>query len=240
MQTKSTLTKQKNGGSSDTTTKNNKSSTRKTNSLAFEELVQANDSQLITLYKSGNDNAFAVLLERHKNRIFTILITIVKDTYIAEDLMQEAFIKVVDTIRLGKYNEEGKFLPWISRIAHNLAIDYFRKQKRYPTITVEDGSTIFNTIEFTQKSSEEAHIEQEICENLKKHVRQLPDAQREVLIMRQYFNMSFQEIADATHVSINTALGRMRYALINLRKLMDLSEGSTAPINEQINESGNY
>ena len=198
---------------------------RKKDSFSSEaDLLQANDSQLITLYKAGNDNAFAILLNRHKNRIFTILITIVKDTYIAEDLMQEAFIKVVDTIRLGKYNEEGKFLPWLSRIAHNLAIDYFRKQKRYPTITVEDGSVVFNTIEFTQKSSEEAHIEQEICENLKKHVRQLPDAQREVLIMRQYFNMSFQEIADTTHVSINTALGRMRYALINLRKLMEASE----------------
>lgn len=221
MQTKSNLTKEKNSSTSTPTTQ----SSRRKNSPALEELLQANDSQLITLYKSGNDNAFAVLLDRHKNRIFTILITIVKDTYIAEDLMQEAFIKVVDTIRLGKYNEEGKFLPWLSRIAHNLAIDYFRKQKRYPTITVEDGSTVFNTIEFTQKSSEEAHIEQEICENLKRHVRQLPDAQREVLIMRQYFNMSFQEIADATHVSINTALGRMRYALINLRKLMETSEG---------------
>lgn len=227
MQTKSNLTKEKNGSTSEFTATKSPStkSKRQNRSLAFEELVQANDSQLITLYKSGNDTAFEVLLERHKNRIFTILITIVKDTYIAEDLMQEAFIKVVDTIRLGKYNEEGKFLPWLSRIAHNLAIDYFRKQKRYPTITVEDGSTVFNTIEFTQKSSEEAHIEQEVCENLKKHVRQLPDAQREVLIMRQYFNMSFQEIADATHVSINTALGRMRYALINLRKLMDASEG---------------
>ncbi|WP_291726037.1 RNA polymerase sigma factor [Bernardetia sp.] len=198
----------------------------------LEDLLQADDSQLISLYKAGNDNAFAVLLNRHKNRIFTILITIVKDTYIAEDLMQEAFIKVVDTIRLGKYNEEGKFLPWLSRIAHNLGIDYFRKQKRYPTITVEDGSTVFNTIEFTQKSSEEAHIEQEICENLKKHVRQLPDAQREVLIMRQYFNMSFQEIADATHVSINTALGRMRYALINLRKLMEASEEMNKNLNK--------
>ncbi len=230
MQTKSNLSKEKKSSKSSTTTSKvkvntSKVSKRKKNSPPLEELLQANDSQLITLYKSGDDNAFAVLLNRHKNRIFTILITIVKDTYIAEDLMQEAFIKVVDTIRLGKYNEEGKFLPWLSRIAHNLAIDYFRKQKRYPTITVEDGSTVFNTIEFTQKSSEEAHIEQEICENLKKHVRQLPDAQREVLIMRQYFNMSFQEIADATYVSINTALGRMRYALINLRKLMEASEG---------------
>ncbi|AFM05666.1 RNA polymerase, sigma subunit, ECF family [Bernardetia litoralis DSM 6794] len=237
MQTKTNLSKEKkskiNSGTKSTNTSTNKK--RKKDSLPLEELLQANDSQLITLYKSGDNNAFAVLLNRHKNRIFTILITIVKDTYIAEDLMQEAFIKVVDTIRLGKYNEEGKFLPWLSRIAHNLAIDYFRKQKRYPTITVEDGSTVFNTIEFTQKSSEEAHIEQEICENLKRHVRQLPDAQREVLIMRQYFNMSFQEIADATHVSINTALGRMRYALINLRKLMDASEG----INNEVNKSAN-
>ncbi len=230
MQTKSNLTKEKKSAIHSKATK--KSTKRKNIPLDVENLMQSSDSQLITLYKSGSQNAFAVLLNRHKNRIFTILITIVKDTYIAEDLMQEAFIKVVDTIRLGKYNEEGKFLPWLSRIAHNLAIDYFRKQKRYPTITVEDGSTVFNTIEFTQKSSEEAHIEQEICENLKKHVRQLPDAQREVLIMRQYFNMSFQEIADATHVSINTALGRMRYALINLRKLMDASE----EMNNQINK----
>lgn len=237
MQTKTNLSKEKKSEKAKANFETNSEPTtkRKKSSLSLEDLLQANDSQLITLYKSGDDKAFAVLLNRHKNRIFTILITIVKDTYIAEDLMQEAFIKVVDTIRLGKYNEEGKFLPWLSRIAHNLAIDYFRKQKRYPTITLEDGGTVFNTIEFTQKSSEEAHIEQEVCEDLKKHVRQLPDAQREVLIMRQYFNMSFQEIADATHVSINTALGRMRYALINLRKLMDTSE----EINNKVNTSSN-
>jgi RNA polymerase sigma-70 factor (ECF subfamily) len=145
----------------------------------------------------------------------------VKDQYIAEDLLQETFIKVVNTIKNGKYNEEGKFLPWVMRIAHNLAIDHFRKAKRYPTIIMEDGSSVFNTLQFSEESFETQQIKKETHKKLRNLIKELPSSQKEVLIMRHYMQMSFQEIADATGVSINTALGRMRYALINLRKKMN-------------------
>lgn len=183
--------------------------------------IEMSDSDLLSQYKQGNEEAFAVLLNRHKDRVFTTIVVIVKDQYLAEDLLQEVFIKAINTIKSGKYNEEGKFLPWILRIAHNLAIDQFRKAKRYPTIVMEDGSNVFNTLEFSEESIESAQIRQETHTLLKKLIKELPEAQREVLVMRHYMEMSFQEIADATNVSINTALGRMRYALINLRKKMD-------------------
>ena len=125
------------------------------------------------------------------------------------------------TIKSGRYNEEGKFLPWITRIAHNLAIDYFRKEKRYPTVILEDGSKVFNTLEFAEDSYESAQIRMDTHARLRDLIQELPPAQKEVLIMRHYMDMSFQEIADSTNVSINTALGRMRYALINLRKKMN-------------------
>jgi len=132
--------------------------------------------------------------------------------------MQDSFVKAVDTIKSGKYNDEGKFLPWILRIAHNLAIDHFRRDKRYPEVVFEDGSSVFNTLDFSEDSIESLQIRQETHEHLRELIQRLPDPQRQVLIMRHYEDMSFQEIADATGVSINTALGRMRYALINLRK----------------------
>lgn len=179
------------------------------------------DSELISQYKKGNEGAFAILVNRHKKRIYTTIYMIVKDPYLAEDLMQETFVKVVHTIKSGRYNEEGKFLPWVSRIAHNLAIDHFRKAKRYPTIVMEDGSNIFNSIEFSEDSYESHQIQEDINALLRGFIKELPDAQREVLMMRHYMQMSFQEIADATGVSINTALGRMRYALINIRKKME-------------------
>ncbi len=179
------------------------------------------DSQLISQYKSGNEEAFATLVNRHKKKIYTTIYMIVKDHYLAEDLMQEVFVKVVKTVKSGKYNEEGKFLPWVSRIAHNLAIDNFRRSKRYPTIVMEDGSSVFNTLEFSEDSIESKQIIQDTHALLRDIIKELPDAQREVLMMRHYMQMSFQEIADTTGVSINTALGRMRYALINLRKKMD-------------------
>ncbi len=180
-----------------------------------------NDSQLLSLYKGGNEEAFSELVNRHKNRVFTTIYLIVKDTYVAEDLLQDCFVKAVNTIKRGKYNEEGKFLPWILRIAHNLAIDYFRKAKRYPTIVMEDGSNVFNTLDFSEDSMESKQIKNDTYALLKKLIQELPEAQKEVLIMRHYMQMSFQEIAENTGVSINTALGRMRYALINLRKKMD-------------------
>lgn len=179
------------------------------------------DSQLISQYKNGNEEAFATLVNRHKKKIYTTIYMIVKDPYLAEDLMQEVFVKVVKTVKSGRYNEEGKFLPWVSRIAHNLAIDNFRKAKRYPTIVMEDGSSVFNTLEFSEDSIESRQIKEDTHALLRDLIKELPDAQREVLMMRHYMQMSFQEIADTTGVSINTALGRMRYALINLRKKLD-------------------
>lgn len=176
------------------------------------------DGQLLSHYKNGNEEAFAELLNRHQDRVFTTIYLIVKDRYQAEDLMQDVFIKAIKTIKSGKYNEEGKFLPWILRIAHNLAIDHFRKQKRNPVIITEDGSNIFNTMEFSERPIEDDHIKQDTYNLLKKYIQELPEAQKEVLVMRHYMQMSFQEIAEATDVSINTALGRMRYALINLQK----------------------
>lgn len=178
------------------------------------------DSQLVSLYKNGNEEAFEQLVCRHKSKIFTTIYLIVKDNYIAEDLLQETFIKVINTIKGGRYNEEGKFLPWILRIAHNLAIDHFRKEKRYPTIIMEDGNSVFNTLEFAEDSVESIQIQKDTHARLRKLIQELPEAQKEVLIMRHYMQMSFQEIAETTGVSINTALGRMRYALINLRKKM--------------------
>ena len=183
-----------------------------------------NDSELLSLYIGGNEEAFEELLNRHKDRVFTTIYLIVKDRYTAEDLMQEVFIKAIRTIKSGRYNEEGKFLPWILRIAHNISIDHFRKAKRYPTIVMEDGSIVFNSLEFSESSIEDEHVKQDTYKLLKSFVKDLPDSQREVLVMRHYMKMSFQEIADATDVSINTALGRMRYALINLRKKFEQNQ----------------
>ncbi|HYG20268.1 MAG TPA: sigma-70 family RNA polymerase sigma factor [Ohtaekwangia sp.] len=178
------------------------------------------DSQLVSLYQNGNEEAFEMLLHRHKSKIYTAIYLIVKDRYTAEDLLQETFIKAINTIRGGRYNEEGKFQPWISRIAHNLAIDHFRKNKRYPEIILEDGSRVFNSMEFAEESMEDKQVMQDTRKRMRAFIKELPTEQKQVLIMRHYLQMSFQEIADRTGVSINTALGRMRYALINLRKKM--------------------
>jgi RNA polymerase sigma-70 factor (ECF subfamily) len=178
------------------------------------------DSQLVSLYQNGNEEAFEMLLRRHKSRIYTAIYLIVKDRYTAEDLLQETFVKAINTIRDGRYNEEGKFLPWISRIAHNLAIDHFRKNKRYPEVVLEDGSRLFNSLNFAEDSMESKQIQKETQSKLRGYIKELPVEQKQVLIMRHFLQMSFQEIADRTGVSINTALGRMRYALINLRKKM--------------------
>ncbi len=184
------------------------------------EKYKISDSQLVSLYKNGNEEAFEQLLTRHKSRVFTTIYLIVKDNYVAEDLLQETFVKVVRTIKEGRYNEEGKFLPWLMRIAHNMAIDHFRKEKRYPTIVMEDGSHVFNTLEFSEDSIESKQVKQDTHSKLRELIQELPESQKEVLMMRHYMEMSFQEIAETTGVSINTALGRMRYALINLRKKM--------------------
>ena len=181
---------------------------------------RCSDSQLVSLYQTGNEEAFEMLLHRHKSRIYTAIYMIVKDRYEAEDLLQDTFIKAVNTIKGGRYNEEGKFLPWISRIAHNLAIDRFRRNKRYPEVVLEDGSRVFDSMQFAEESYEAKQLMRDTKSRLRDLVKELPEEQKQVLIMRHYLKMSFQEIADRTGVSINTALGRMRYALINLRKKM--------------------
>ncbi|MDH4203856.1 MAG: RNA polymerase sigma factor [Phycisphaerae bacterium] len=185
---------------------------------------KTSDSQLVSLYQQGNEEAFKSLLHRHKSRVYTAIYLIVKDRYVAEDLLQETFIKAINTIKGGRYNEEGKFLPWICRIAHNMAIDYFRKEKRHPEVVLEDGSNVFNSLKFSGNAIELQEVGRDNKKWLRQCVRELPDEQKRVLIMRHYLDMSFQEIADRTGVSINTALGRMRYALINLRKLMMQSQ----------------
>ncbi|MFM7020374.1 MAG: RNA polymerase sigma factor [Aquirufa sp.] len=186
--------------------------------------IQVSDAALLSAYIQGDDKAFETLVKRSKSKVYTTIYLIVKDRYIAEDLMQEAYIKAIDVIKSGRYNEEGKFLPWILRIAHNMAIDHFRKDKRYPTIVLEDGSKVFNSFDFAEDSVEEQQMKVDQVENIREMIKKLPDEQREVLVMRHYEDLSFQEIADQTGVSINTALGRMRYALINLRKMLNKQE----------------
>ena len=186
-------------------------------------ISQHNDSELVSLYIAGDEKAFEILVNRHKNRVFTSIMLIVKDTDVAQDLLQDSFIKAIHTMKGGRYNEEGKFSSWISRIAHNLAIDHFRKEKRNPTTQLEDNIKAFNSLTYAEDSVETLQIKEETFARLKAMIDLLPENQKEVLIMRHYADMSFQEIAEATGVSINTALGRMRYALINLRKKMSTS-----------------
>jgi RNA polymerase sigma-70 factor (ECF subfamily) len=186
--------------------------------------IQVSDAALLSAYIQGDDKAFETLVKRSKSKVYTTIYLIVKDRYVAEDLMQEVYIKAIDVMKSGRYNEEGKFLPWILRIAHNMAIDYFRKEKRYPTIVLEDGSKVFNSFDFAEDSVEDMQLKADQVANVRELIKKLPDEQREVLVMRHYEDLSFQEIADQTGVSINTALGRMRYALINLRKMLNKQE----------------
>ena len=188
------------------------------------KLQHYNDQDLIKLYLEGNESVLEELLRRHKSKIYTSIYLLVKDQYLAEDIFQDAFIKVINTLRSGRYNEEGKFLPWVMRIAHNLVIDYFRREKRAPVITSADGSDVFSTLQFHEESAEDKILRDQTHLDLRAMIRLLPDDQKEVLIMRHYADLSFKEIADLTGVSINTALGRMRYALSNLRKMMKVKE----------------
>ena len=182
------------------------------------------DAQLVSEYKNGNEKSFATLLNRHQAKIFTSIYLIVKDKARAEDIIQDAFIKAINKIKAGKYNEEGKFLPWIIRIAKNLAIDSFRKAKKMPTVNSEKGDDLFERLNIEDNSTINHESEYEKATFVRLLIKQLPEEQREVLVMRHFADMSFKEIADQTGVSINTALGRMRYALINLRKCMDQNE----------------
>lgn len=182
--------------------------------------VVLNDQELVRSYLEGNEKAFELLLQRHKRKVWSHIYLMVRDREITEDLFQEAFIKVVHTLKTGKYNEEGKFLPWVMRIAHNLVIDHFRRNKKMPMVRSNDDHDVFATISQPGKNVEQRMVNVQIDEDVRKLIDHLPEEQREVVVMRTYLGMSFKEIADQTDVSINTALGRMRYALINMRKLI--------------------
>jgi len=182
------------------------------------------DQELIGRYLAGNHASLERLIRRHKNRVFAYILMIVKDKELAEDLFQDTFIKVINTIRSGSYKEEGKFIQWAMRIAHNLIIDYFRKAKRIPLVENREDFDIFEKVRIPVESVEERIITEQIHKDVKKLIDYLPKEQREVLVMRHYGDMSFKDIAEVTNVSINTALGRMRYALINLRKLVNEKE----------------
>lgn len=184
------------------------------------QVQQLPDNKLVKLYLSGNEEALGELVNRHKDRIYTYIFMFVRDSYLAEDLLQETFIKVIDKLRTGKYQEQNKFLPWISRVAYNLCVDYYRREKRLPKVITRDGFDIFSVLKFSDGSIEDKMIEDQTVAKVRSLIDQLPEEQKEVLILRHYSDMSFKEISELTGVSINTALGRMRYALINLRKLM--------------------
>lgn len=182
---------------------------------------QFSDQELVRQYINGDHSSLERLINRHQRKIFTYVVLMIKDKHLAEDIFQETFIKVINTLKLGAYNEEGKFLPWVMRIAHNLIIDYFRKNKRMSFVENSDEYDIFDTLRLYDQTIEDKIIVAQIHNDVKTLIEYLPDEQKQVLKMRHYEDMSFKEIAHVTNVSINTALGRMRYALINLRKLVD-------------------
>lgn len=184
------------------------------------KIQSESDQDLIHLYIAGQEPCLEELIRRYKSKIYTSIYLLVKDTYLAEDIFQDTFIKVIHTLKAGKYNEEGKFLPWVMRIAHNLVIDYFRREKRTPVVTNVEGFDIFDVLHFNEESTEDKIVRDQTHTDLKGLIHLLPSDQKEVLIMRHYGELSFKEIADITGVSINTALGRMRYALNNLRKMI--------------------
>ncbi|SDQ78631.1 RNA polymerase sigma factor [Flagellimonas zhangzhouensis] len=183
--------------------------------------LQINDSILVKNYIDGDEKALEILINRHNQRITSFIYSKVLDRDVAEDIFQDTFIKVIKTLKRGSYSEEGKFLPWVMRIAHNLIIDHFRKNKRMPKFEGSDDFNIFSVIHDDKLNVEKQIIKDQIESDLTLLIDELPDDQREVLIMRIYKDMSFKEISENTGVSINTALGRMRYALINLRKIVD-------------------
>jgi RNA polymerase sigma factor (sigma-70 family) len=183
-------------------------------------LSKLSDHELIQSFVQGNTGAFECLVLRHKDKLYTSIHFLVKDKYLAEDIFQDVFIRVIDTVRGGRYTEEGKFLPWAMRIAHNLCVDHFRKVKRTPTIKTGDDTDIFEILNFTEESPEEKLIKKQSHNRVRDMLDLLPEDQREVIILRHYADLSFKEIAEMTNCSINTALGRMRYGLINLRKMM--------------------
>lgn len=181
-----------------------------------------NDNVLVQQFIAGDQNSLEILIRRHKSRVFSYILLIVKNKELAEDIFQETFIKVIRSLKRGKYIDNGKFVSWVLRISHNLIIDHFRKEKLRGTISNDSSSVdIFNSQKFSEDTIEDQLITTQILNEVKELINELPDDQQQVIYMRHYQELSFKEIADQTDVSINTALGRMRYALINLRKLID-------------------
>ena len=188
----------------------------------MDDLTKRTDEELVALYAEGNNEAFDNLLTRHHNKVYSYIYYIVKNKDLTEDIFQETFMKAIMTIRQGRYTDNGKFIAWISRIAHNLIIDHYRQERAENTVSPEDETLdIFNRRELSEGTIEDTIVHRQIESDIRRLVKALPDNQREVLEMRYYKNMSFKEIADATQVSINTALGRMRYALLNIRKMAE-------------------
>lgn len=179
------------------------------------------DALLVSAYVNGDESALGELITRHKDRIYRFIYSKVYDRDVTEDIFQDTFIKVINTLKRGAYNEEGKFLPWVMRIAHNLVIDHFRKNNRMPKFESNDDFNIFSVLSDGALNAEHSLIKDQVQRDVQRLIEELPEDQKEVLIMRMYKDMSFKEISEQTGVSINTALGRMRYALINLRKVID-------------------
>ena len=186
----------------------------------MKSLTPLPDQQLVQLYLGGNSAALSTLVLRYKSKLYTSIYLLVKDKYLAEDMFQDVFIRVIDKLKNGQYTEEGKFLPWVMRIAHNMCLDHFRKTRRLPVIKTSDDGDIFEMLNFTVPSAEERLVTGESHDRVRKMLDLLPEEQREIIIMRHYADLTFKEIATLKNISINTALGRMRYGLINLRKTM--------------------
>ncbi len=183
--------------------------------------VLISDADLVSSYIKGQEKSLSTLIERHQQRIYSFIYSKVYDRDVAEDIFQDTFIKVINTLKRGTYNEEGKFLPWVMRIAHNLVIDHFRRNNRMPKFDNDGEFSIFSVLSDSGLNIEKQLIKDQVESDVRKLIQELPDDQKEVLMMRVYQEMSFKEISERTGVSINTALGRMRYALINLRKVIE-------------------
>jgi len=179
------------------------------------------DQELVKNYLNGDNSSFEILLTRHKSRVFAFIMSKIKNRDLSEDIFQDTFIKVINSLQKGKYNEEGKFLPWMMRIAHNLMIDHFRKEAKMRKVRPTDEFDIFDVLDDGNKNQEEVMMKTQVHADLKVLIEQLPKDQKEVLKMRYFEDLSFKQISNLTETSINTALGRMRYALINLRKLAE-------------------
>ncbi len=179
------------------------------------------DAVLVSNYINGDESSLSMLINRHKQRIYSFIYSKVLDRDITEDVFQDTFIKVINTLKRGAYNEEGKFLPWVMRIAHNLVIDHFRKNNRMPKFDNSGDFSIFSVLSDGDLNAEKKIIKNQVENDVRKLIEELPEDQRQVLVMRMYNDMSFKEISEKTGVSINTALGRMRYALINMRKIIE-------------------